>query len=127
MSVSEINFINYKQSYNPNKESREHFFGPGIWTMNALLRGLSYGHQIVVGLVHDDCNHPLLNTDSSNSFDCFKKLLDILTADNVFNERMRGNLNYSHHFSFTELLVANDIMLVYCLYTLYFILSTING
>ena len=30
--------------------------------MSALLRRLSYGHQIVVDVVHDDDYHPLLNT-----------------------------------------------------------------
>ena len=30
--------------------------------MSALLQRLSYGHQIVVDVVHDDGHHPLLNT-----------------------------------------------------------------
>ena len=82
--------------------------------MNALLQRLSYKHQIVVDVIQDDSHHPLLNTvrlgavGRGKYFETrLKNISDIAPVDIVFNEGRFGYLDYSHHVSFTELVIIS--------------------
>ena len=68
--------------------------------MNALLSRLSLSAEIVVDLLEDESHHPLLNTVRLGA-------VDIAPVEVVFNERRFSYLDYSHHVSFTELVIIS--------------------